>query len=398
MRKLFVLFIAVAISVISLTAQVETEPKKEGFQFTIVKENPATSVKDQYKSGTCWAFSTLSFLESELLRTGKGEYDLSEAFIVRNAYIEKAIRYVRFQGKTNFGAGGGFRDISYIIKKYGIVPESVYTGLNYGTDKHVHGELDAVLTAYLDEIIKNPNKELSTAWLNGYIGILDAYLGKVPEKFTYDGKEYTPITFAQFLGLNMDDYVEITSFNHHPFYEQFVLEIPDNWLHEKVYNVPLNEMMQIIDYAINNGYTVAWGSDVSEKGFKWSKGIAVVPDETLPDLTGTEKERWEKLTEAEKQKQIYSLDAPVKEKVITQELRQIAFDNYSTTDDHGMHITGIAKDQNGNIYYKVKNSWNVMGPYDGYFFASKPFVEYKTTGIMVNVNSIPKDIRKKLGL
>jgi len=212
-----VLFIAVVISVLSLTAQEEAEPKKEGFQFTIIKENPATSVKDQYKSGTCWSFSTLSFLESELLRTGKGEYDLSEAFIVRNAYIEKAIRYVRFQGKTNFGAGGGFRDISYIIKKYGIVPESVYTGLNYGTDKHVHGELDAVLTAYLDEIIKNPNKELSTAWLNGYIGILDAYLGKVPEKFTYNGKEYTPITFAQFLGLNMDDYVEITSFNHHPF-------------------------------------------------------------------------------------------------------------------------------------------------------------------------------------
>ena len=234
-------------------------------------------------------FFYTKFLESELLRTGKGNFDLSEAFIVRNAYIEKAIRYVRFQGKTNFGAGGGFRDISYIIKKYGIVPESVYTGLNYGTDKHVHAELDAVLTAYLNEIIKNLNKELSTAWLNGYIGILDAYLGKVPEKFTYDGKEYTPITFAQFLGLNMDDYVEITSFNHHPFYEQFVLEIPDNWLHEKVYNVPLNDMMQIIDYAINNGYTVAWGSDVSEKGFKWSKGIAVVPDETLPDLTGTEK-------------------------------------------------------------------------------------------------------------
>lgn len=398
MKRLFGLIFVMIISTFMLSAQVDTTQKKEGFQFTIIKENPTTSVKDQYKSGTCWAFSTLSFLESELLRTGKGEYDLSEAFIVRNTYIEKAIRYVRFQGKTNFSPGGGFRDITYVINKYGIVPEEVYTGLNYGTDKHVHAELDAVLKAYVDQIIKNPNRELTTTWLDGYIGILDAYFGKVPEKFIYKGQEYTPITFAQSLGLNMDDYVEISSFTHHPFYEQFILEIPDNWLHGMVYNVPLDEMMRIIDYSIENGYTVAWGSDVSEKGFKWSKGIAVVPDETLPDLTGTEKERWEKLTDAEKQKQIYAIDGPVKEKIITQELRQIAFDNYNTTDDHGMHITGIAKDQKGNIYYKVKNSWGLSGPYEGYFYASKPFVAYKTTGIMINKNSIPKDIRKKLGL
>ena len=398
MKRLFGLIFVMIISTFMLSAQVDTTQKKEGFQFTIIKENPTTSVKDQYKSGTCWAFSTLSFLESELLRTGKGEYDLSEAFIVRNTYIEKAIRYVRFQGKTNFSPGGGFRDITYVINKYGIVPEEVYTGLNYGTDKHVHAELDAVLKAYVDQIIKNPNRELTTAWLDGYSGILDAYFGKVPEKFIYKGQEYTPITFAQSLGLNMDDYVEISSFTHHPFYEQFILEIPDNWLHGMVYNVPLDEMMRIIDYSIENGYTVAWGSDVSEKGFKWSKGIAVVPDETLPDLTGTEKERWEKLTDAEKQKQIYAIDGPVKEKIITQELRQIAFDNYNTTDDHGMHITGIAKDQKGNIYYKVKNSWGLSGPYEGYFYASKPFVAYKTTGIMINKNSIPKDIRKKLGL
>jgi bleomycin hydrolase len=398
MKRLFGLIFVMIISTFMLSAQEDTTQKKEGFQFTSIKENPTTSVKDQYKSGTCWAFSTLSFLESELLRTGKGEYDLSEAFIVRNTYIEKAIRYVRFQGKTNFSPGGGFRDITYVINKYGIVPEEVYTGLNYGTDKHVHAELDAVLKAYVDQIIKNPNRELTTAWLDGYIGILDAYFGKVPEKFIYKGQEYTPITFAQSLGLNMDDYVEISSFTHHPFYEQFILEIPDNWLHGMVYNVPLDEMMRIIDYSIENGYTVAWGSDVSEKGFKWSKGIAVVPDETLPDLTGTEKERWEKLTDAEKQKQIYAIDGPVKEKIITQELRQIAFDNYNTTDDHGMHITGIAKDQKGNIYYKVKNSWGLSGPYEGYFYASKPFVAYKTTGIMINKNSIPKDIRKKLGL
>ncbi len=367
------------------------------YEFSKVKEIPVTSVKNQYKSGTCWSFSGLALLEAEILRTKNIDVDMSDMWIVRHAYYEKAIRYIRFHGTNNFGPGGAFHDVTNMIAKYGIVPEDAYQGLKYGTDNHVHGEMDDVLKAYVDAVLKNSNKELSTAWLAGFNSLLDAYFGTLPEKFTYEGKEYTPKSFASFLGLVPEDYVVITSFTHAPFYKPFVLELPDNWAHDIAYNVPLNELEEIIDYAIDKGYTVAWASDVSEKGFSWRNGVAIVPEVKLEDMGGTERDRWEKLTQSEKEKEMYKFDKPGNEKEITQEVRQLAFDNHTTTDDHGMLLTGIYKDQNGTKYYKVKNSWDVNNVYEGYFYASRAFVLYKTTDIMIHKSAVPKSIANKLG-
>ncbi len=382
----------------SILAQDEAGKKEEGYVFTLKKEVKTTPVKDQYRAGTCWSYSGLAFVEAELLRMGKAEFDLAELFVVRHTYNDKAEKYVRMHGELNFGGGGAFHDVFSVIKKYGIVPEEAYKGLNYGEPNHVHGELDAVLKGYVDAIIKNENKKLSTAWLKGYNGILDAYLGELPEEFTYEGKKYNPKSFSQSLGFNPDDYIDISSYTHHPFYEQFILEIPDNWAWEHVYNLPLDEMMQILDNAINNGYPVCWGADVSEKGFKWTKGFAVIPEEDRPDLDGLEREKWEKLSAREKESLLFTLDNPVPEKKITQELRQEAFDNYQTTDDHGMLICGIGTDQNGTKYYYVKNSWAESNKYDGYFYASESFIRYKTMDIVVHKDAIPKDIKKKMGI
>jgi len=373
--------------------------KKKGYEFTIVKELPVTSVKNQYRSGTCWSYSSISFLEAELLRMGKGEYDLSEMFNVWNTYKDKAKKYVRFHGSINFGGGGAFHDVLYVMENYGMVPEEVYNGNTIGEKGPVHGELDAVAKAYIDQIIKNKNRKLTPVWLQGFEGILNAYLGAYPDTFVYNGAEYTPKSFAQELGLKGEDYVEIGSYLHHPFYEKFILEVPDNWMMDRIYNVQLDELMNVIDNAIDNGYTVAWGADVSEKGFSWKKGVAIVPDEDVNDMSGTEKEKWEKLTTRERQAALYKFDGPVKEKKITPELRQEGFDDYETTDDHGMHIVGIAKDQDGNKFYKVKNSWGTEGQiYDGYFYASEAFVRLKTIDIMVHKDAVPKSIKKKLGL
>lgn len=375
------------------------ETKTEGYIFTPVKEIKHTPVKNQSSSSTCWIFSGLGFLEAELLRIGKPEVDLSEMYISRNTFTDKAVRYVRMQGTINFGGGGSYWDVIETIKKYGITPEEAYKGLNYGEENHVHGELDNAGKAYLDAIIKNPNRKLSTAWEKGFEGILDAYLGANPKTFTYNSKEYTPMTFAQSLGLNLDDYVFITSFSHHPFYKPFVLEVPDNWAAKEAFNLPIDEFAQIFDNAIDNGYTVAWAADISEKGFSYKNGVAVVPDVNLTDMSETDKAKWTNLSGKEKDAQLYSFDKPCFEKTITQELRQESFDNYQTTDDHGMLIVGTAKDQNGKIYFKIKNSWGTAGSkYNGYFYASKAFVLYKTTSIMVNKNSIPKPIAAKLGI
>lgn len=399
MRKNFftilgMLIISLVLASSNLKAQEEKKP--EGYKFTVEKQIKTTSVKNQYKSGTCWSFSTLAFIESELIRMGKGEYDLSDMFCVRHAYSDKAEKFVRMHGSINFGGGGAAHDVTDMIRKYGIVPEEAYSGLNYGESKHDHGEVDAVLKAYIKAVADDNNKKLTTAWLTGFNGILDAYLGKLPENFTYKGKTYTPQSFAKELGINADDYIEFTSFTHHPFYSKFILEVPDNWAWGEMYNLPLDEMMKTIDNAINNGYTVAWGADVSEKGFSWKNGVAVVPDEEKPDLQGSERDKWEKLTEREKAAQLYTFEKPVKEKVITQEMRQLAFDNFQTTDDHGMQICGIAKDQNGNKYYIIKNSWSNEGKYDGYFYASEAFVKFKTMDIMIHKDAAPKDIMKKL--
>lgn len=401
MNKLSLILCAAFVSSAAMASAAEKEEALQdtAFVFTDVKVNPTTSVKDQHMSGTCWSFSGLSFLEDELLKNGKGEYDLSEMFVVRQCYIDKAINFVRYYGKTNFGEGGGLLDIPYVYNKYGMVPESAYNGLQYGEEKHNHGELAAVLTAYLNEIVKNPNDKLSTAWLNGYIGILDAYLGKAPETFEYNGKTYTPKSFAQELGLDMNDYLPVTSFSHHDFYKPFVLEVPDNWDHGLYYNVPMEEMQQIVDNAIEKGYTVLWAADVSEKGFKWYDGVALMPKvDRNKAKEGTELSRWVKLKDSEKEDEMYDFKGPVEEIEVTQESRQQGFDNYETTDDHGMVIVGTAVDQKGNKYYKVKNSWDSEQVYDGYFYISMPYFLAKTMSIMVNKDAVPSEILGKLNM
>ena len=380
-------------------AQTPETAAPEGYRFTDVKIMPVTSVKDQSRSGTCWCFSTLSFLESEIIKAGGEPMHLSEMWIVRHSFMDKAEKYVRMHGTLNFAEGGAAHDVTEGIREHGIVPFEVYPGLNYGTAKPDFHEISEVLKSYLDAVIRAAgNKPLSTAWKRGFNAILDEYFGVLPETFTYEGKEYTPESFAASLPISMDDYVDVSSFTHHPFYSRFIIEVPDNWMWAEVYNVPLEEMMQIVDNALENGYTVAWGTDVSEKGFSRTKGIGVIPEADLEGMSGTEAERWGKLTEQEKEAALYKFDKPGKERTITQEMRQTSFDNWETTDDHGMLIMGVAKDQNGTPYYKVQNSWNTVAPYDGFWYFSKPFVAYKTTSLMVNKNAIPKEIAKKLGL
>lgn len=393
MKEIIAAGLLLACSFTTAVAQTDGE-----YQFTTVKELKITPVKNQNRSGTCWSYSALGFLESELLRMGKPEYDLSEMFVVSYSYKDKADQYVRMHGETNFAGGGSFYDVLYVLKHYGAVPQSVYSGLNYGESLDVHGELDALTKAYVDAVIKNPNGKLSPAWKKGFNGIVDTYLGEIPEKFTYNGKEYTPKSFADELGLNPDDYVSITSYTHHPFYSSFVLEIPDNWRWGSSYNVPLNEMMEIVDNAINTGYTIAWGSDVSEVGFT-RNGIAVIPDIEAMETSGSDQDRWVGLSKKDKDEEIARLvTKPCKELEITQEMRQEGYDNYQTTDDHGMLIYGIAKDQTGKKFYKVKNSWGTNNKYKGTWYASEPFVAYKTMNIVVHKDALPKAIKNKLGI
>lgn len=398
--QIFIFFLLLS-GTISTFAQDEKkeEQKPEGYKFETIIDLPATSVKDQHRSGTCWSFSGVSFLESEMIRMGKEPVDFSEMFIVRHCYADKAEKYVRLHGHLNFGPGGAFHDVLYVLKNYGAVPENVYRGLDYGTERHVHMEMDEVLKNYVDGVIENKNRELTTAWHQGFEGILDAYLGELPSTFEYKGKEYTPESFAkEVTGLNPDNYIQVTSFTHHPFYEPFIIEVPDNWLWGEVYNVTLQEMTDIINHSLEAGYTVGWATDVSEKGFSHKNGVAVVPADNIEELSDTERSRWEELTEEERQKQMYSFEGPVTEKKITQEIRQEGFDEYTTTDDHGMHIVGLVKDQNGTTYYKVKNSWNTDNKYNGYLYASESFVKLKTISLMVNKEALPKSISKKLGL
>lgn len=388
--------VSVLLLVISITMYGQ---KDSAYVFTVVKELPATSVKDQHRSGTCWSFSALSFIESEVLRKGGQQLDLSEMFVVRKCYEYKADKYVRMQGQTNFAAGGAFFDALWVLNTYGLVPETAYSGLNYGEDNHVHGELDAASKSFVDAIKENKNRKLSTAWKTAFSGILDAYFGTVPEKFAYEGKEFSPMSFAKkYVDLNADDYISVTSYTHHPFYGKFVLEIPDNWIWEESYNVTIDELAEICRYAVDNGFSVAWGGDVSEKGFSHKNGLAIIPEGDVKEMNDTERSRWEKMSESERSKALNTFEKPVPEKKITQEMRQQEFDNFLTTDDHGMHITGMVNDQFGKVYYKVKNSWNTDNKYEGNLYMSEAYVKLKTMNIMVHKDGIPKNIRKKLGL
>lgn len=391
MKKLFVLSVSLLMSW-SAWAQ--------GYQFTTVKELPITSIKNQANSGTCWSYSAMGFLESEVIRMGKGEHDLSEMYCVRRNYADKAVKYVRVQGSLNFAQGGSFADVIETINEYGVVPQDVYEGLNYGETQNKHSELEAVLNGYVKAIVSNPNKQrISTAWEKGFNGVLDAYFGEVPANFQYQGKTYTAQEFAKSLGLDANNYISLTSYTHHPFYKPFAIEIPDNWRWALSYNLPIDELMQVFDNAINSGYSIAWASDVSEKGFT-REGLAVLPDEESPENIGSDQAHWLGLSQRDKDAALKTkmTAGPVKEKVYTQEERQKAFDNYETTDDHGMQIYGIAKDQNGTKYYMVKNSWGETGTYKGLWYASEPFVRAKTMSIMIHKDALPKDIAKKLGL
>ena len=365
------------------------------YEFTTIKENPVTSIKNQYRSGTCWCFSALSFVESEILRTKGDSLDLSEMFVVGKSYRDRAVKYVRLDGHLNFAAGSSFGDVLHVINDYGIVPQDAMPGFNYGTDKPVHSELDAALKGYVDAIKSNPNRKLSTAWLRGFDGIIEAYFGEYPETFTVNGVEYTPESYRDHIGFNYDDYVNISSFTHHPFYEPFIIEVCDNWRWDTAYNLPMDEMMEVMYNAINKGYTIAWGSDVSEKGFT-RDGLAVMPVEEKKVTAGSDQERWVGKAK-EEQKEEVKTELP-KEMEITQEMRQEGYDRKTTTDDHGMHIYGLAHDQNGTKYFMVKNSWGETGKYKGIWYASDAFVRYKTLNIVVHKDALPKHIAKKLGI
>lgn len=368
--------------------------------FTVIKENPITSIKNQSNSGTCWNYSTLSFFESEILKKSGKTYDLSEMFVCNKNYMDRAVNTVRLHGDMQFEQGGAAYDVQYILKNYGICPEEAMAlpGTMYGDTLNNFSEFFIVMPSYVKALASSKQKKLSPAWKNGLQGIIDAYIGKVPETFVYEGKTYTPQSFAASLGLNWDDYVSITSYTHHPFWTEFPVEVQDNWRQGMSWNVPMDDLARIIDYAIDNGYTVMWGGDVSENGFT-RDGIAVLADEKkVPGIIGSDMAKWLKLPAADKKQELQDLGVDVPELTPSQEQRQTEFDNWELTDDHGMHIYGKAKDQNGREYYMVKNSWGETGKYKGIWYMTKNFIIAKTMDILLNKNALPKDIRKKLSL
>ncbi|MEK0421689.1 MAG: peptidase bleomycin hydrolase [Bacteroidota bacterium] len=388
--------IALALLTISASASFaqETLTNKTGSKYTFktIFELPASGVRDQCKTATCWSFSTLSMLESELLRTGKGNHDLSEMYVVRWGYVEKTINYIRMNGKCNFEQGGEGHDIPYIVSKYGIVPEEVYKGLEYGQARHNHDEMLALLQGMMEKLKTNPGGTYSKVWTQAVEGVLDAYLGKLPKTFQYRGKEFTPKSFAESLGLNMDNYVALTSFTHHPYNKPFTIEVPDNWSMQQAYNITLDELTQTTIDALKNGYSVAWAADVSEKGFSFRDGLGIIPvNDTLVKKKGDDSRFF---NDAGAMRSGSAFDQPYPEKSITAELRQEEFDKQLTTDDHGMHITGLLTDQNGTRYFKVKNSWGTGNYCGGYLYVSEAYFKLKTISIMLHRDAIDKKIRQ----
>lgn len=363
----------------------KSDSSKKKFQFTPIINLETTSVKNQGSSGTCWSYSTNSFLESEMIRMGKKPVDIAEIYTARNVYIEKAQNYIRMHGAVAWGDGGACHDVINMYAKYGAVPQEVYSGLNYGTTKNKFAEMQAVLKGMLDALVKNPNGKLTPNWKKAFTAVLDTYLGEVPETFTYKGKKYTPKTFAdEVVGINPNDYVELASFTDQPYYKKALFLVPDNWSFDRVYNVKMNDITDAIDHALKKGYTVAWATDVSEKYFSWKNGVAFVPEKD-----------WEDMSE-EEQKDLFN--GPKPDRKITPEMRQAAYENYTTTDDHGMHIVGLAKDQTGKEYYIVKNSWGEKNDYKGYLYVTKPYVQYKTTAFLLHKDALPAGLKEKLRL
>ncbi len=400
MKKTILFLALAALTAATVSAQQAPKVKPADYQFTTVKEIPITSMKNQNRSGTCWCFSSLSFLESEVIKAknlkAEAYPDFSEMFIVRHSYHDRAVKYVRLNGYLNMAQGSGFGDVLEVIRDYGLMPQSAYSGMNYGYELPVQGELDAVLRGYVEAVAKNPNRKLTPVWTKGFDGILDAYLGELPETFVENGVTYTAASYRDAMGINPDDYVNISSYTHHPFYSQFAIEVEDNWRWGLCYNLPLNEFMAVIDNAVENGYTVLWGGDVSEPGFT-RDGLAILLDTEAKPTTGSDQERWVGKAEDKPAAAAEKKELP-KELDVTQEIRQRMFDEKTSTDDHGMHLYGTAKDQNGTKYYLIKNSWGVTGAYDGTWYMSENFVKGKTLNFVVNKKALPKDIAKKLGI
>ncbi len=397
MRKIILSAALLAASVATF-AQTTRMPDLN-YTFTTVKANPITSIKNQASSGTCWAYSTLAFFESEAIRLGNIQDtlkypDFSEFFVVSHSYMDRADKYVMLDGKLTFAAGSQSEDVRTVVRDYGIVPQEYMTGMNYGTELPRQAELDAVLLAYVGAVAKNPNRTLTTAWKPGFQAVLDSYLGAYPETFTVDGREYDPFTYRDAMKINTDDYISLTSFTHHPFYTWFALEVADNWRWDLMYNVPIDEFMEVVDNALENGYTIAWATDVSHPGFT-RDGLAIFIDMEATSAVGSDQEHW--VGRAEDDQSAPSVN--IVEKVPTQESRQIDFENKTMTDDHGMQIYGIAKgDQDGKKYYMVKNSWGETGKYDGIWYATEAFVKGQSLNIMIHKDALTKDLKKKLGI
>lgn len=400
MKKIFTLTVAALLAMTMNAANQKDTAKSNKPVFTVIKQNPITSIKNQSRSGTCWDYSSLGYFESEIIKKTGKTYDLCESFVANKDYMDRATLVVRMHGDAQFAQGGSFEDVLRILEKDGIVPETAmpFPGSLYGDSLNNFNEFFSLMEPYVNAIATSKAEKISTQWKQGLQGILDAYLGKCPEKFTYNGKEYTPKSFAASLGLNWNDYVSITSYTHHPFYKAFPVEVQDNWRQGMSYNVPMDEMMKIIDNAIMNGYTIGWGGDVSEPGFT-RNGLAYMVDaKAIESTKGSDMAHWLGLSSAKKKSIIEEMGVNVPEVTPTQEMRQERFDNWQLTDDHGMQIFGIAKDQNGKEYYMVKNSWGETGEYKGIWYMTKTFIAANTMDYLVNKNAIPKDIRKKLGI
>ena len=400
MNKFIVLALAAGMSLPAMAQ--ETPASSDSLVFTTVIANPVTGSKNQNNSGTCWAYSSYAFLESEILKKHPEmkDIDLCESFLVSNTYMDRADRHIRTHGDASFSQGGSFYDAIYGLKHKGLMPEGAmpYPMLPYGDSLYNFTSFFPPMEAYVSAIAKSDAKRINPMWKKSVQGMINDYFGEAPAEFTYKGKTYTPQSFAKYVGLDADDYVSLTSYTHHPFYESFILEIQDNWRWASSYNLPLDEFMQVMEEAVRNGYTFAWGADVSEDGFSRRTGknrcVATVPATKQTAGVGSDQSRW---TGEKAGAKIAQADN-AGELEITQEMRQKGYDNWETTDDHGMQIYGIAKDQDGKEYFMMKNSWGNYGPYDGFWYVSKPYVAYKTMNIIINKNAVPKAIRKKLGI